>query len=41
MLNMFKGIIDAYWSHRPDAERIMTLQLNVMLNELCYRACST
>ena len=39
--NMFKSIIDAYWSRRPDAERMQTLQLNVLLNELCHKALSS
>lgn len=38
MLKLFRKIIDAYWSHRQDAERVMSLAINTLLNELCYIA---
>lgn len=39
--SILKTIIDIFWSRRDDQQRTLTLQLNILLNELSYIARNT
>jgi len=39
--SILKRIIDVYWSRRDDQQRTLTMQLNILLNELSYIARNT